>query len=62
MLFPTKTKNRFQLSYKEGEVDRYNKMESEIAEKMGICTRSDVIKYSIRNTYEAMNKPELARV
>ena len=62
MPFPKTTQNRFQLSYKSGEVERYQKMENEIMHKLGICTRSDAIKYSIRNTYETINKPDLVVV
>ena len=60
MLSPTSKQNRFQLSYKKGEVERYQKMEKEIMEKMGICTKSDAIKFSIRNTYQSIQKPDLA--
>ena len=62
MPFPKTTQNRFQLSYKSGEVERYKKMEDEIMDKLGICTRADAIKYSIRNTYETINKPDLVVV
>ena len=34
MISPTSKQNRFQLSYKKGEVERYQKMEKEIMEKM----------------------------
>ena len=59
-MFTKPRKNRFQLSYKKGEVERYQKMEREIMDKMGICTKSDAIKFSIRNTYNSIQKPDLA--
>ena len=62
MLIPRSKQNRFQLSYKKGEVERYQKMEKAIMEKMGICTKSDAIKFSIRNTYQSIQKPDLVLI
>ena len=49
-IFP-KNEQRFQMSYKEKEVDIYIPMEEALMEDLGIATRSDLHKYCIRTVH-----------
>ena len=54
--------NVFSLSYKKDEVETYKHKIDVIRKKKQIPTIADAIKYSIRNTYEAVSKPDLIEV
>ena len=58
-MFTKPRKIRFQLSYKKDAVERHQKMERVIMDKMGIWTKSDAIKFLIRNTHKSTQKPDL---
>ena len=58
-MFTKPRKIRFQLSYKKDAVERHQKMERVIMDKMGIWTKSDAIKSSLSNTYKSIHKPDL---
>ena len=49
-IFPKK-QNRFQMSYKEKEVDLFLQMEESLMEDLGIPTRCDLHKYCIRTVH-----------
>ena len=52
MMFPKKKQNSFQLSFKEKEVPLYLPMEAFLMEDLGICTRSDTYKITLKHLYQ----------
>ena len=62
MLFPRKKQNRFQLSFKGKEVPIYLPMEKYLMEKLGITTRSDTYKKSLKHLYQTIKKAEIELV
>ena len=49
-IFKTK-QNRFQMSYKRGEVDIYQPMEESLMRDLGIVTKSDLFKYCVKTVF-----------
>ena len=59
MLFPRKKQNRFQLSFKGKEVPIYLPMEKYLMKKLGITTRSDTYKKSLKHLYQTIIQAEI---
>ena len=54
--------NRFQMSYKKGEVAMYQQIEGELMNKLCISTRCDVYKLALRTLYALPRKSFLQLV
>ena len=62
MLFPRKKQNRFQLSFKGKEVPIYLPMEKYLMKKLGITTRSDTYKKSLKYIYQTIKQAEIEMI
>ncbi len=62
-MFPVKTKkNRFQLSFKKKEVPIFAELEDRLMEDLGIPTKSDLYKYSVKFLASTRKQSELTAV
>ena len=62
MLIAKPTQNRFQLSFKKKEVPIFHKLENDLMEDLGIPTKSDLYKYSIKFLASTRKRTPLAMV
>ena len=59
MIFPEQKQERFQMSFKKAEPPIYKPMEEYIKEKMGLTTRTETYKTSLKFLYKTLKAQDI---